>query len=283
MANGRGKHNHFIRTWCELVLDALLCRGLFAKWSYRLGMHGQLVVSEHQLRLSGRQLLPGPIKIGFASDFHAGPTTHPEIFRALSHALQAHQPDLVLLGGDYISCKAAYIDKLIDHLTSYQAPLGTYAVLGNHDLWSDSEYIGARLHQSGIQVLRNQCVDLPEPFDRISVVGLDDPWTGEVCAEQAFVGAKQATILLMHSPDGLLYLDGRRFDLGFAGHTHGGQICVRNGAPIVAPHGPLSRKFVQGRHKIENHGTLFVGRGIGCSNIPVRINASPELIICTLD
>ncbi|WP_374352987.1 metallophosphoesterase [Chitinimonas sp.] len=282
MARGRGKYNHFARAWGEVLLDALLCRGLLARWSYSLGLHGEFGVSHHDITLPDPNLLPRPIKIAFASDFHAGPSTHPEIFQALADAVVQQQPDLLLLGGDFVSCKAEYINIVINALNQYQAPLGTFAVFGNHDLWADDAHIAKRLSELGVRVLINERVNLPAPFEKISLVGLDDPWTGDVHVASAFGPAQEATLLLMHSPDGLLYLDGQRFEFGFAGHTHGGQICTKGGEPIATPHGSLSRKYVYGKHGIADNGTLFVSRGVGCSTLPIRINANPELIICTL-
>ena len=85
----------------------------------------------------------------------------------------------------------------------------------------------------------------------------------------------------LHAPDGLLMLDGERYDVGFAGHTHGGQIALRDGTPLVMPTGPLSRPYHCGRFPVRGNGELIVSRGVGCSGVPVRINADPELVICT--
>ncbi|HSY28557.1 MAG TPA: metallophosphoesterase, partial [Burkholderiaceae bacterium] len=89
-------------------------------------------------------------------------------------------------------------------------------------------------------------------------------------------------ILLMHSPDGMLLLDGEKFDVGFAGHTHGGQIALDDGTPIIVPHGPLCRQYCYGRYDINNNSSLIVSRGVGCSTLPIRINADPELVICKI-
>ncbi|MFL6632366.1 MAG: metallophosphoesterase, partial [Massilia sp.] len=120
------------------------------------------------------------------------------------------------------------------------------------------------------------------PFGEVSICGIDDPWTGAPSAIDTFDGAGAVRIYLMHSPDGLWCLDGQRFDLGFAGHTHGGQVVRRNGAPYKRPSGPYSREFCHGRFEIAENGPLFVSRGIGCAGIPLRVRANPELIICTL-
>jgi len=171
---------------------------------------------------------------------------------------------------------------LVDGLAQCSAPLGKYAVLGNHDLWADDTQIVEALTQAGVQVLVNRAVALPAPYNTVSICGMDDPWTGVADAAQTFQGADGTRILLMHAPDGLLLLGEECFDIGFAGHTHGGQIARRDGSPILVPHGPLCRKYYHGNYSVPGNGHLIVSRGVGCSTIPVRWHADPELVICTL-
>jgi predicted MPP superfamily phosphohydrolase len=276
------KRHRPIRHATERVLNALLMRGWVAGLSWRLGGHGRLGVARHEVVLGPAQRLPRPLKIGFASDFHAGPTTHPALFDALLEQLRIEQPDVLLLGGDYISFDAGNIAFLRNFLEQARAPLGTYAVLGNHDVWNGREAVTAALAAAGIEVLVNRNTALPAPFGAVSICGIDDPWTGEPSLDAAFDGAGPVRIYLMHSPDGLWQLGSRRFDLGLAGHTHGGQIVRRNGAPLKRPSGPYSREYSHGRFEIAGNGPLFVSRGIGCAGIPLRVRADPELLICTL-
>jgi predicted MPP superfamily phosphohydrolase len=264
------------------TVDAALLNGFIAKWSYRFGFHGKFGVTPHEIQVPEEKGLPRPLTLAFASDFHAGPSTHPELFTTVVDELIGLQPDVILLGGDYVSCKARDVDVLIDGLSRCKPPLGKYAVLGNHDLWSDDEYITRRLAIAGVEVLVNRCFPLPPPFDCVSICGIDDPWTGRADVAGAFNGTSPIRIFLSHSPDGLLLLDSEQFDVGFAGHTHGGQVARRDGTPIISAGGPLSRTYGRGRFEIPGRGPLIVSRGIGCSSLPVRINADPELVVCTL-
>jgi predicted MPP superfamily phosphohydrolase len=276
------KRHRPIRHATERVLDTLLLKGWVAGLSYRLGGHGRLETSRHEVVLAPERRLARPLTIAFASDFHAGPTTHPALFDALLEQLRRERPDLLLLGGDYVSFDAANMAGLRGFLAEARAPLGVYAVLGNHDVWNGSLEVTAALEAAGVEVLVNRNVALPAPFGQVSICGIDDPWTGAPSAEATFAGAGAVRLYLMHSPDGLCCLERQRFDLGFAGHTHGGQIVRRNGAPLKRPSGPYSREYSHGRYEIQDNGPLFVGRGIGCAGIPLRMNADPELLICTL-
>ncbi|GAB3413842.1 metallophosphoesterase [Massilia agilis] len=271
-----------IRYGVERLIDTLLMDGKVAAWSYRRGWHGNLGITRHALALDAAQRLPAPLVIAFASDLHAGPTTHPALFDALAHQLEAARPDVVLLGGDYVSLGARHIAQLrgLFARAAELAPLGAYAVMGNHDIWHGREPIQAALQDAGVHVLVNRNLALPAPFDMVSICGVDDPWTGAPSPRAAFAGAAPVRIYLMHSPDGMCNL-AETFDVGFAGHTHGGQIAFANGTPVRRPRGPLSRDHCYGRYEFAN-GPLIVSRGIGCSALPLRINADPELVLCTL-
>jgi predicted MPP superfamily phosphohydrolase len=264
------------------ALDAVLMQGWVAKWSFRCGLHGKLRVTAHEISIAREKQLPAPLVLAFASDFHAGPTTHPQLFATLVDTLADQRPDVLLLGGDYVSSRARDVDALANALSRFEPPLGKYAVLGNHDLWTDDGHIVRRLEAAGIEILVDRNIPLPSPFDCVSICGIDDPWTGSANVAKAFEGASPVRIFLSHSPDGLLLLAQEKFDVGFAGHTHGGQVALRDGTPILTAGGPLSRTYGRGRFEIAGNGPLIVSRGVGCSSLPIRINSDPELIVCTL-
>jgi predicted MPP superfamily phosphohydrolase len=265
----------------EAWLNAALLGGRVAAWSYRLGLHGRLGVTRYSVTLPPARRLPEPLKIAFGSDFHAGPPTHPAIFDDLFAQMAIEQPHVLLLGGDYVSGPARFAETLCQRLANCHPPLGKFAVFGNHDLSTDDALLTRMFHQAGVEVLVNRAVTLSAPFDSVSICGMDDPWTGAPDDAATFAGAAATRVLLMHAPDGLLMLDRQHYDVGFAGHTHGGQIALPNGTPVLMPQGPLSRPFYYGRFPVPDNGDLIVSRGVGCGNIPVRINADPELVICT--
>jgi uncharacterized protein len=272
-----------VEIFISKVVERLLEPGLITRWIYRLGLQGRLQVSEHELLLGPGSSLPRPLRIAFVSDLHAGRTTDPELFSRVSDQLERLAPDVLLLGGDYVGTRATRIHELIgSDLFRRRPPLGIYAVLGNHDHWTDADYIRRQLEAAGIQVLINRNARLPPPFTDVSVCGIDDPWSGERNVAGAFEDTGPMRIFLAHSPDGLLLLGEQKFAVGFAGHTHGGQVTFANEIPIICAGGPLVRRYSRGRFEIPGNGTLFVSRGVGCSTLPIRINSDPELILCTL-
>jgi predicted MPP superfamily phosphohydrolase len=246
-----------------------------------LGIRPRVTTLRHEVTVKTSAEIP-PLKLAYASDFHAGPTTDPSVLHAACAALRSCEPDVLLLGGDYVTLIRSEIDWLAPELGRIPAPFGRFAVLGNHDRWSDAAYIAERLEAAGIRVLTNANVRLPAPFDQVWICGLDDHWSGCPDPASALSGAEGLRIVLMHAPSGLLDLGTERFDLALCGHTHGGQLALPGGIPIVVPQGPLSRRYARGRFVIEDGRTLIVSVGLGCVVLPLRLFADPEIILCQL-
>jgi predicted MPP superfamily phosphohydrolase len=266
-----------------MLLDGLFRPGDWAaRLSHSLGLQGQVTTERRTLALARRRTGAEPLRIGFASDFHAGPTTHQSLLEQATAALIAERPDIVLLGGDFVTVRASAMRQLTPLLAAIHAPCGKFAVLGNHDLRADSATVIGGLRRAGVNLLSNSHSRLPAPFDDISICGLDDPTIGDPRADLALDGVDGVRIVLMHSPDGLLALEDRQFDLALCGHTHGGQIATPAGRAIVVPAGGLSRRFHMGWHPLNDGGTLLVSRGVGCSTVPFRMFATPEVHIITL-
>ncbi|MFS2021065.1 metallophosphoesterase, partial [Massilia sp. CT11-108] len=171
------KHQQPLRNAFERVLNAALLRGFVAGMSYRLGGLGKVRVTRQEVELGPERRLAQPLRIGFASDFHAGPTTHPAVFDDLLAAIRTEAPDVMLLGGDYVCFDAENVAVLADFIAGARASLGTYAVIGNHDTWNGRGIIEDALRAGGAEVLVNRNVALPAPFGGVSVCGIDDPWT----------------------------------------------------------------------------------------------------------
>jgi hypothetical protein len=89
-------------------------------------------------------------------------------------------------------------------------------------------------------------------------------------------------IVLMHAPSGLLDIRDHPFAVALCGHTHGGQIALPNGRPLIVGHGRLSREYSAGRYTLGGGRTLLVSRGVGCTAMPLRLNAAPSILVCTV-
>ena len=266
----------------QLLLARLYAGGWPAVVARRLGLQPDPRLRSHELRIGRRA--PLPLRVAFATDFHAGPTTHPDVLRLACRALADARADVLLLTGDFVELHAKHIDELTPMLAAIPAPLGKFAVLGNHDLMGDDGYVAARLKEAGIELLTNRAHQLPAPHDDIWLCGLDDPTRGVAEAQCALDGVPGTRLVLMHSPDGLLAIGDRRFELAFCGHTHGGQVALPGGEPLVVPEGRLSRRFLRGLYHLGPDGRrmLLVSAGIGCSTVPVRLFARSEVHLVTV-
>ncbi|MEO5820778.1 MAG: metallophosphoesterase [Vicinamibacteraceae bacterium] len=271
--------------WRQLVTDAQ--RALRpSPWAARLAgwLPGatDVRVDRHEIVIPELRA-ERPLRIAFASDFHAGPITPPHLLDLAVDRLIGARADLVLLGGDFVSLRAADAALLVQRLATVPAPLGRYAVLGNHDHDSDGTAMTALLEAAGITVLTNRSVRLPAPFAGISVCGLDDHTMGAPDAGAAFAGAAPLRIVLMHAPSGLLDIGVHPFTVALCGHTHGGQLALPNGWPVLTACGPLSRRYSAGRYALAGGRTLLVSCGVGYTALPIRLNAPPSITLCTIE
>lgn len=266
------------------MLGALYAGGWPAALTNAIGLQGTLAASEHVFRIRRGRPHASELRVAFASDFHAGPTLHRRLLRETMAALRAARPDVLLLGGDFVSFHARYVDDLLPGLSAVDAPLGKYAVLGNHDLLADDAFIVTRLATAGIITLVNSNVRLPAPHDDVWICGLDDWNEGAPDAARTVQGADGTRILLMHQPDGLMTMKAHRFDIAFCGHVHGGQFLRRNGKPAIRHKGPISTLYMHGGvfHVGATNAPVLVSRGIGTSTLPARRRADPQVHLCRL-
>jgi predicted MPP superfamily phosphohydrolase len=269
----------------ELFLDTLFRPGDWAaRATHSLGLQGRLRTTTTVVQSSRVLRRDTPLRIAFASDFHAGSTTDERLIAAACAELDRLEPDVLLLGGDFVSVRAADVARVAPHLAAVNAPFGKFAVLGNHDLRANyRELIGA-LEAVGVQVLRNAQARLPVPFADVTICGLDDTTRGTPRADLAMDGAEGVRVVLMHSPDGLEAIGNRPFDLALCGHTHGGQVVLPWGTPLWVPGEGLNRRYCHGRFGVGEReaSTLVVSRGVGCSTVPLRAFAAPEVHLCLI-
>jgi uncharacterized protein len=279
-----GKNGQRFYRLAESIESIIFDGGWAARLAYRIGLQGAVETRWHEFGVSGLSLPRAPLRIGFASDFHAGPVTHPKVLSSAFDALVAASPDAILLGGDFVSMCAAQIDSFCDHLQGLRPPQGVYAVLGNHDLSTDPELITKKLQAAGVRVLTNENLPLGPPYEGVYICGIDDPTAGSPDPVRTFAGAEGVRILLMHSPARLELLSPHRVELALAGHTHGGQIALPGGIPILMPSGHVERRYAHGRLPLPNgYGELLVSKGVGFTGLPIRLYAKSEVHICTVN
>lgn len=279
-AQGRGRNYSPARGLVESTLRLAYVGGWpGALWGALPGRCAVRVWRE-ELAIPG---LRSPLRLAFASDLHIGPTTPPALLSRAFALLAEARPDLLVLGGDYVFLDATpEAAETLRRLVASVPARARVAVMGNHDLWTHHGLLEDALREAGATVLINDGVSLPAPHDEVAIFGLDEPWTGEPDGERTLAAAPEARVRLAvaHAPEGLAHLENRGVSLLLCGHTHGGQVALPGPRPIIVP-GPTSRAFPFGRHTLGTM-TLFVSRGLGGIEIPMRAWAPPDVLVLDL-
>jgi predicted MPP superfamily phosphohydrolase len=224
------------------------------------------------------------------SDFHYDPyfSIHP--LKAAIGMVNTLNPDLIVLTGDFVTVPqfggddekgAAEAEPCALLLRQMRATHGLWAVLGNHDWFTNPNRVASALRAQGISVLANLSVPIESAGGRFWLSGVNDVVGGgsDLSAALSKVPPDEATILLAHEPDFADYVARYPVDLQLSGHSHGGQVRIPLVGPLYLPH--MGRKYVWGSYKI---GTLSLhtNPGLGTMGVPVRFNCSPEITLLTL-
>jgi predicted MPP superfamily phosphohydrolase len=268
------------------MMEALLGLAYAGSWPARLWRRvpgsTRVRLVHHVLPL----LPPGmpPLRLAFASDLHLGPTTPVETLESAFALLRQLQPDVLALGGDYVfleatTAKAGALARLV---ASVPARL-KLAVLGNHDLWTEHPLLERALAGAGAHVLVDEALALPPPHHGVCILGLDDPWTGGCDVERALSACPEQALKLAvcHAPEALPRVVGRGISLLVCGHTHGGQVASPWGPLPRVVSGPVSRLHPSGLYTVDDLH-LFVSRGVGGVEVPVRLFAPPDVALLEL-
>jgi predicted MPP superfamily phosphohydrolase len=271
------------RRWVRIAASlAILALALHAFWLEPASLR----VAPSTITLEpGAHALDG-LRIAVLADLHIGsPWNGMEKLARVVAETNAAAPDLVLLAGDYVIkgvLGGSFVapEDIASRLRELHAPLGVYAVLGNHDWWFDAPRVRDALHAAGIPTLDDAAhsVDGPRHF---WLAGVSDFWEGSHDVHRALAGVTDdaPVILFTHNPDVFPHVPSR-VALTVAGHTHGGQVCLPLVGRLIVP-SRFGQRYAIG-HVVEGGRHLFVSPGIGTSIIPVRFRVPPEISLVTL-
>lgn len=238
--------------------------------------HQAIVLPRNHANLAG-------LRIAFVSDTHVGPTFTATNLRAIVADLRRERPDILLLGGDYVSQSPYFIDEIAPVIAEMTATprFGTWAVVGNHDLSNVRSRVERMLEEAGAEVLVNRAVAVETDRGPLWLAGIDDLLLGNPDPAAAFaeVPADAACICLWHEPDAAEEAAVYAPFLMLSGHTHGGQVSLPAIGPLALP--KAGKRFASGRFTIGDM-TLFVSNGVGLYRPPVRLGCPPEIVMLHL-
>ncbi|HWW87888.1 MAG TPA: metallophosphoesterase [Vicinamibacterales bacterium] len=243
-------------------------------YGFLYGRH-ELEVTRATIPVDGWPAALAGLRIGLLTDLHRSRfVSHEDVAHAVETLMTEH-PDLIVLGGDYVTDRDhRYVGPSAEALAPLAAPHGVFAILGNHD---DDHEMPAALGKNGVEVLKDARTRLTIHHEAIDLIGIRY-WTKRP-ADIALLAqsSASASLLLAHDPRRLNEAAVLGVPLVLSGHTHGGQVVL----PLV---GPLAaRKFpvIAGIGR-RDRTTMFVSRGVGTVYVPVRVNCPPEVAVLTI-
>lgn len=222
-------------------------------------------------------------KVVQISDLHIGRYMPESRFARIIQLVNQQQPDAIAITGDIVTKHSRFqAEKLQQQLSQLQAKTVIVAVLGNHDHSEKIKLLKRILAQSKINNLDNQVYIVERGSKKLAFAGLDDPYWGKPNLNKILdhLPEQVPTIFLVHEPD---YIEKsaktHKFALQLSGHSHGGQIRIPFFAPLVLPYG--GQKYFAGLNQVEDTIT-YTNRGLGMTNLPMRIGSRPEITVFTL-
>ncbi len=220
-----------------------------------------------------------PLKIADLSDLHTRGMGRPE--RKVLAILAREKPDVILITGDSLADpfgKYAACMKVYKRLSALNPPLGVWFVHGNWEVIRPVRHEREFYRDAGINLLVNQNHELRPG---VWLIGLDDASVGRPDLAEAMQGVPDDAykIAMFHSPIFFEVIAGK-VNLALAGHTHGGQVRIPFVKPTWLPVG--SGPYLEGWYE-EKNSRMYVNRGVGMSNIPVRFLCRPEVAFITLE
>ena len=217
------------------------------------------------------------------SDIHMGTWITRQRLADVVKSVNTLSPDLIVITGDFVTdLHHTVVADLHSCLSKLRSKDGIFAVLGNHDYWSNPKTIRQILEISGIIELPNKVHSVKRGDQYLNIVGVDDYWENKARLRDV-IGKfrdEEAAILLAHEPDfAEISSKSNRFDLQLSGHTHGGQVILPKIGPIVLP--MYGRKYPAGLYLVDEM-LLYTNRGLGTGHPKIRLNCRPEVTLLTL-
>ena len=246
---------------------------------YALNEANTLAVEQIEIRLKRLPKNLEGFRLVHLSDIHHSPFTDIEHISRAVKVANSLKPDMFVLTGDYVSHESAYIAPMAEVLGKLESEFGTFACLGNHDHWTNAEMVTDKLREENIKVLINEGFRFTAKDASFWLAGVDDYMVGKTDLRAALRGSfpDEMKMLLAHNPIIVRRAARVGVDLMLSGHTHGGQIKLRDDEKRILPR----RKLKNGLYRRKDT-QIYITRGIGTVVLPVRYGCPPEISLLEL-
>lgn len=215
-----------------------------------------------------------PFRIVHLTDFHVNPQFDEDYYRSALDRAEALEPDYVFFTGDYVTLAASV--PILERVIRKIGKRGDFAVLGNHDHWTDPRRIRAVLEKAGLRMLVRTCATIELGGRPIHVIGCDYGGYTDIHIPP-FPEGPGLKLVLCHTPDAIYTLARMGAQAVFSGHNHAGQARVPWLGPVIVP-SRFGRRFDHGHFVVEG-AHLFVSSGIGAASPPRRFYCQPDIFV----
>jgi predicted MPP superfamily phosphohydrolase len=224
-----------------------------------------------------------PVKVVQLSDIHIQEKYPAAQLEKIVTRVNKEQPDIIFFTGDLFDNYAKYgpTEEVVTALSRLNAPLGKFAVWGNHDYGGSAARVYPEiLAAADFQLLENSGINVSLSEGKsIFIGGLDDSLLGNSAIDETLTNRQSDyTILLSHEPDKADELIDQNVQLVLSGHSHGGQINV----PFLTIKNAMAEKYFSGFYNLANDTTLYVNTGLGTTKINARFRVPPEIAVFDL-
>lgn len=233
------------------------------------------------------------VKVAFITDLQYHHFMDKERFTSMIETINDAKPDVLIFGGDIFDIPTTYVpddaikQELVQLMSSIDAPLGKFAVLGEQDHADEATNLMVKdiLYASDFELLTNSSIKIRNgnASEGVTLIGLDSLIGGEVNFDQAFANVDSTTfnLVAMHCPDTILEesFPIKSIDLAFAGHSHGAQLYIPLFGSLSSDEGAI--KYNHGRHEIGT-ALLHVSNGIGTTTMDMRLFSPPQMLVYRL-
>ncbi len=255
---------------------------------------GPIEITRHDVFLPNLDPAFDGMTATLASDIHSSPYMSLQDMKEIVRTINDLKSDLILMPGDFVTDNLDELPPFLEAFSELRAPAGIFASLGNHDFDANADIVTGGLETIGIRTLRNENLKLTRNNRDLYFIGVDE--VNDNCVLDAIDGKDSehfdaaykgipenaASILLCHKPYRFEEYAQTGVGLMLSGHTHGGQIVLARFGRTPITLCSIATRFVDGWFTAESNAKMYVTRGLGVVDIPMRMNCPPEISQFTL-
>ena len=277
----------FLRACLILASAVLVCAALVFLYAGYTRTHYEITFYQETSKKVSRNL-----RLVVLSDIHN--REYGKDNETLISDVKALNPDLVLFAGDMINSWSDDYEPALRLIRSLSAEFPCYGVMGNHEnqriYQSGDTRLPGLLEEAGLILLRNRSENITVGTDKIQLIGVEgtsggfEEYGGRAAMDNTPIDPGAYCIVMTHIP--ILFdhqLSDYKFDLGIAGHTHGGLVNLPHFGGLYSDEEGFFPTYYAGKYTLEQQQSLLISRGLGDSRSIPRINNMPELMVIDIN